>query len=166
MIPPESLDDRHLPALAARPLQRRREGLTSHPAREHGCECSKLATCCSLVAPRSPGLATSIIVRSGGEVEFRRLGQSGLKVPVLSFGTGTFGGGNDFFRAWGATDVAEATQLVDVCLEAGVNMFDSADTYSRGLSEEILGKAVAGRRHQVLLATKASFKMGDGPNDI
>jgi aryl-alcohol dehydrogenase-like predicted oxidoreductase len=99
-------------------------------------------------------------------MEFRRLGHSGLKVPALSFGTGTFGGGNDFFRAWGATDVAEATRLVDICLEAGVNMFDSADTYSRGLSEEILGKAVASRRHQVLLATKASFRMGDGPNDM
>src|SRR5215468_9552674 len=170
MIPPESLDDRHLPALAARPLQWRRKGLTSHPAREHGCECSKLATRTSLLAPRHSRLAgrspqTSIIVRSGGDVEFRRLGQSGFKVPVLSFGTGTFGGGNDFFRAWGETDVTEATRLVDICLDAGVNMFDSADVYSAGMSEEILGKAVAGRRDKVIIATKASFPMGTGPND-
>lgn len=68
-------------------------------------------------------------------MEFRTLGRSGLKVPVLSFGTGTFGGGNDFFRAWGATEVAEATRLVDICLEAGVNLFDTADIYSDGLSK-------------------------------
>jgi len=74
-----------------------------------------------------------------------------LKVPVLSFGTGTFGGGNEFFKAWGSSDVAEATRLVDICLEAGVNFFDTADVYSRGLSEEILGKAIAGRRQEVLL---------------
>jgi len=98
-------------------------------------------------------------------VEFRRLGQSGFKVPVLSFGTGTFGGSNDFFRAWGETDVKEATRLVDICLDAGVNMFDSADVYSAGMSEEILGKAVAGRRDRVIIATKASFPMGTGPND-
>jgi aryl-alcohol dehydrogenase-like predicted oxidoreductase len=99
-------------------------------------------------------------------MEFRQLGKSGLKVPVLSFGTGTFGGGTDFFKAWGASDVAEATRLVDICLEAGVNLFDTADIYSNGLSETILGKAVAGRRNQVLISTKASFRMGDGPNDL
>ncbi len=99
-------------------------------------------------------------------MEFRRLGRSGLKVPVLSFGTATFGGGTEFFRAWGSTDVAEAKRLIDLCLEAGVNMFDTADGYSNGLSEEILGKAVAGRRQQVLLATKAFFPMGSGPNDL
>jgi aryl-alcohol dehydrogenase-like predicted oxidoreductase len=99
-------------------------------------------------------------------MEFRQLGKSGLKVPVLSFGTGTFGGGNEFFKAWGASDVAEATRLVDVCLEAGVNLFDTADVYSNGLSETILGKAVAGRRDQVLISTKATFKMGPGPNDL
>jgi aryl-alcohol dehydrogenase-like predicted oxidoreductase len=99
-------------------------------------------------------------------MEFRTLGCSGLKVPVLSFGTGTFGGGNEFFRAWGATDVAEATRLVDVCLEAGVNLFDTADIYSDGLSETVLGKAVAGRRADVLLSTKATFRMGPGPNDL
>lgn len=98
-------------------------------------------------------------------MEFRQLGHSGFKVPVLSFGTGTFGGGNEFFRAWGATDVAEATRLVDICLDAGVNMFDTADVYSAGMAEEITGKAVAGRRDQVILATKASFPMGTGPND-
>ena len=62
-------------------------------------------------------------------MEYRQLGYSGLKVPVLSFGTGTFGGGTEFFRAWGNSDVAEATRLVDICLEAGVNLFDTADVY-------------------------------------
>jgi len=99
-------------------------------------------------------------------MEYRRLGRSGFKVPVLSFGTGTFGGSNEFFRAWGSSDVAEATRLVDICLEAGVNMFDTADSYSNGLSEEILGKAVAGRREQVILATKAFFPSGSGPNNV
>ena len=98
-------------------------------------------------------------------MEFRQLGGSGLKVPVLSFGAGTFGGGSEFFRAWGAQDVAEATRLVDICLEAGVNMFDTADIYSNGLSEEILGKAIAGRRNQVLISTKGSFRFGQGAND-
>ena len=99
-------------------------------------------------------------------MEYRQLGYSGLKVPVLSFGTGTFGGGNEFFKAWGSSDVAEATRLVDICLEAGVNLFDTADVYSNGLSEEILGKAVAGRRAEVLISTKATFRMGGGPNDL
>jgi aryl-alcohol dehydrogenase-like predicted oxidoreductase len=99
-------------------------------------------------------------------MEFRTLGRSGLKVPVLSFGTGTFGGGNEFFRAWGATDVAEATRLVDICLQAGVNLFDTADVYSEGLSETVLGKAVAGRRADVLISTKATFRTGPGPNDL
>jgi aryl-alcohol dehydrogenase-like predicted oxidoreductase len=99
-------------------------------------------------------------------MEFRQLGRSGLKVPVLSFGTGTFGGGGEFFKAWGSTDIAEATRLIDVCLEADVNLFDTANIYSAGLSEEILGKAVAGRRDRVLLATKAAFRMGAGPNEI
>ncbi len=98
-------------------------------------------------------------------MEYRRLGHSGLKVPVLSFGTGTFGGRGEFFEAWGSTDVDEATRLVDICLEAGVNMFDTADGYSSGASEEILGKAIAGRRQKVILSTKASFPTGDGPND-
>ncbi len=99
-------------------------------------------------------------------MEFRTLGRSGLKVPALSFGTGTFGGSNEFFRAWGASDVAEATRLVDICLEAGVNLFDTADVYSDGLSETILGKAIAGRRDDVLISTKATFRMGPGPNDL
>jgi aryl-alcohol dehydrogenase-like predicted oxidoreductase len=98
-------------------------------------------------------------------MEFRQLGHSGLQVPVLSFGAGTFGGGSEFFKAWGASDVAEATRLVDICLEAGVNLFDTANVYSRGLSEEILGKAIAGKRNRVLISTKATFAMGDGPND-
>ena len=89
-----------------------------------------------------------------------------MKVPVLSFGTGTFGGGNEFFKAWGNSDVAEATRLVDVCLEAGVNLFDTADIYSEGKSEEILGKAIAGRREKVLISTKGTFPMGTGPNDL
>src|SRR5580692_12311205 len=99
-------------------------------------------------------------------MEYRQLGYSGLKVSVLSFGTGTFGGGNDFFRAWGNSDVAEATRLVDICLEAGVNLFDTADVYSRGMAEAILGKALEGRRDKVLISTKATFRMGPGPNDL
>jgi len=84
----------------------------------------------------------------------------------LSFGTGTFGGKGEFFREWGSSDVAEATRLVDICLDAGVNFFDTADIYSSGASEEILGKAVAGRRGNILISTKAAFRMGDGPNDV
>ena len=99
-------------------------------------------------------------------MEFRRLGRSGLKVPVLCFGTATFGGGGEFFKAWGSTDVAEATRLVDICLEAGVNLFDTADVYSQGMSEEILGQAIAGRRDKVMISTKATFRLGDGPNDV
>ena len=99
-------------------------------------------------------------------MEYRQLGASGLMVPALSFGTGTFGGGNEFFKAWGASDVAEATRLVDVCLEAGVNLFDSADGYSNGLAEEILGRAVQGRRAEVLISTKGSFRRGPGPNQL
>jgi aryl-alcohol dehydrogenase-like predicted oxidoreductase len=99
-------------------------------------------------------------------MEYRRLGGSGLMVPALSLGTGTFGGGGELFKAWGATDVAEATRLVDICLEAGLNMFDSADIYSKGMAEEILGEAIKGRRDQVLLSTKATFRFGAGPNDV
>lgn len=99
-------------------------------------------------------------------MEYRLFGGSGLKVPVLSFGTGTFGGGNEFFKAWGSSDVAEARRLVDICLEAGVNLFDTANIYSRGLSEEILGEALVGKRNEVLISTKATFAMGDGPNDL
>jgi aryl-alcohol dehydrogenase-like predicted oxidoreductase len=99
-------------------------------------------------------------------MEFRQLGASGLKVPVLSLGTGTFGGSGELFKAWGTSGVAEATRLVDICLEAGLNMFDTADVYSGGLSEEILGKAIKGRREQVIISTKATFPMGPGPNDL
>jgi aryl-alcohol dehydrogenase-like predicted oxidoreductase len=99
-------------------------------------------------------------------MEFRQLGGSGLRVPVLSLGTGTFGGGNDFFRAWGTTEVKEATRLVDICLDAGLNMFDSADIYSDGLAEEVLGKAIAGRRERVIVSTKATFRAGRDPNDV
>ena len=99
-------------------------------------------------------------------MEFRQFGAAGLRVPVLSFGTATFGGGSDFYRAWGSTDVDEATRLVDVCLDAGVSFFDTANSYSTGRAEEILGAAIAGRREQVLLATKAAFPMGAGPNEI
>src|SRR5579884_3971591 len=99
-------------------------------------------------------------------MEYRPLGGSGLKVPVLSFGTGTFGGQGELFKAWGASDVAEATRLVDVCLEAGLTMFDSADIYSAGMAEEILGQAIKGRRDQVILSTKGTFRSGKGPNDV
>ena len=99
-------------------------------------------------------------------MEYRQLGASGLKVPVLSFGTATFGGGNEFFKAWGSTQADEATRLINLCLDAGVNLFDTANVYSNGLSEEILGQALKGLRNQVLISTKATFSMGDGPNDL
>lgn len=99
-------------------------------------------------------------------MEYRRLGGSGFKVPVLTMGTGTFGGKNDFFKAWGATDVAEASKLVDICLDAGLTMFDSADIYSDGAAESILGQAIKGRRDKVLISTKATFRSGQGPNDV
>lgn len=98
-------------------------------------------------------------------MEYRQLGGSGLRVPVLSFGTGTFGGGGDFFKAWGATQVEEASRLVDVCLDAGVNLFDTANVYSQGMSEEILGQAIRNKRAQVLISTKTTFPMGKGVND-
>ena len=99
-------------------------------------------------------------------MEYRQLGASGLNVPVLSFGTATFGGGNEFFKAWGDTQLDEAKKLVNLCMDAGVNFFDTANVYSRGTSEEILGKTLEGiARDKVLISTKATFKMGDGPND-
>ncbi len=98
-------------------------------------------------------------------MDYRHLGSSGLKVPVLSFGTGTFGGTTEFFNRWGASDVKEATRLVDICLEHGVNFFDTANIYSKGASEEILGAALKGRREGALIATKATFSMAGGPND-
>ncbi len=98
-------------------------------------------------------------------MEYRLLGGSGLKVSALSFGTGTFGGGNAFFKAWGSTQDEEAKRLIDLCVDAGVNLFDTADGYSDGLSESILGKALKGKRDQVLISTKAFFPTGSGPND-
>jgi aryl-alcohol dehydrogenase-like predicted oxidoreductase len=99
-------------------------------------------------------------------MEYRLLGNCGLKVPVFSFGTGTFGGKNEFFEKWGKTDVQEATRMVDLCLERGVNFFDTADVYSGGASEEILGQALKGKRPRALISTKATFPMGSGPNDL
>ncbi len=98
-------------------------------------------------------------------MDYRQLGRSGLKVPVLSLGTGTFGGKGDMFSKWGTSDVAEATRLVDISLEAGMNFFDTADVYSAGASEEILGAAIKGRRDDVLISTKSTFTTGPGPND-
>ncbi len=98
-------------------------------------------------------------------MEYRQLGNSGLRVPVLSFGTATFGGSNDFFKAWGSTQVAEAKKLVNLCLDAGVHLFDTSNVYSDGASEEILGKAVAGLRDKVLISTKATFPVSNEAND-
>ncbi|BCG04446.1 oxidoreductase (plasmid) [Paraburkholderia sp. PGU19] len=99
-------------------------------------------------------------------MEYRKIGGSDLTVSALSLGTATFGGGSEFYKAWGATDVAEARRLVDVALDAGVTLFDTADVYSRGLSEEILGQTIQGRRDRMIIATKAGFRMGDADDDI
>lgn len=98
-------------------------------------------------------------------MEYRQLGASGLKVPELSFGTGTFGGRGPLFSEWGDTDAAEARRLVDIALDAGITMFDTADVYSDGASEQVLGEAVKGRRDQVILSTKAGLPTGGGPGD-
>jgi aryl-alcohol dehydrogenase-like predicted oxidoreductase len=98
-------------------------------------------------------------------MEYRQLGSSGLRVPVLSFGTGTFGGKGPLFSAWGQSDAAEARRMVDICLDAGVTLFDTADVYSGGAAEEILGEAIRGRRDAVLISTKTGLPMGDGPQD-
>ncbi|AJC80205.1 aldo/keto reductase protein [Rhizobium etli bv. phaseoli str. IE4803] len=98
-------------------------------------------------------------------MEYRNLGASGLRVPVLSFGAGTFGGTGPLFGAWGNTDAEEARRLVDICLEAGVNLFDTADVYSAGASEEVLGQAIRGRRDAVLISTKTALPTGEGPQD-
>jgi len=98
-------------------------------------------------------------------MEYRQLGNSGLRVPVLSFGTATFGGGNDFFKAWGSTQADEATRLVNLCLDAGVTLFDTANGYSKGAAEEILGKAITGLRDKLLISTKATFPMSEAVND-
>jgi aryl-alcohol dehydrogenase-like predicted oxidoreductase len=99
-------------------------------------------------------------------MEYRSLGGSGLRVPALSFGTATFGGKGAFFEAWGKTDVAEAKRLVDICLDNGLNLFDTADVYSAGAAEEILGTTIKGRRGDVLISTKATFRTGVGANDV
>ncbi len=99
-------------------------------------------------------------------MEYRILGASGLKVSALSFGAGTFGGGTEFFKAWGSTGVEEAKRLIGICLDAGINLFDTADVYSLGLSEEVLGKAIEGKRNELLISTKATFRFGKGPNDL
>jgi aryl-alcohol dehydrogenase-like predicted oxidoreductase len=99
-------------------------------------------------------------------MEYRRVGDSDLTVSAIAFGTATFGGSTEFYRAWGQTDVNEATRLVDLALDAGVTLFDTADSYSGGLAEEILGKAIEGRRDTLLISTKASFRTGPGPDDI
>ncbi|HEX2612695.1 MAG TPA: aldo/keto reductase [Fibrobacteria bacterium] len=99
-------------------------------------------------------------------MEHRPLGRSGLRVPELTLGTGTFGGGGAFFSQWGDTDAKGATRLVDICLEHGVTMFDSADGYSGGAAEEILGAALKGRRDQAIISTKGPFRRGKGLNDV
>ncbi|KAB8189779.1 aldo/keto reductase [Nonomuraea phyllanthi] len=98
-------------------------------------------------------------------MEYRQLGASGLKVPALSFGAGTFAGKGELFGAWGDTDMAQARRLVDIALDAGVTMFDTADVYSDGASEEVLGQALKGRRDRALISTKAGLPTGDGPGD-
>lgn len=98
-------------------------------------------------------------------MEYRQLGASGLRVPALSFGAGTFGGSGPLFSHWGTSGAEEARRLVDICLEAGVNLFDTADVYSDGASEEVLGQAIKGRRNDILLSTKMGLPMGEGPND-
>ena len=97
-------------------------------------------------------------------MEYRLLGHSGLKVSVLSLGTMTFGGQGKFAKT-GQTDVEAAQRQIGLCLDAGINLFDTADVYSGGESEVILGKALGGKRNDVLIASKARFPMGDGPND-
>ena len=100
-------------------------------------------------------------------MEYRHLGASGFKVPVLSFGTGTFGGKGEFFQAWGATDVAEARRLIDICFDAGVTMFDTADIYSSGASEAVLGEALKGKRERAIISTKATFRFdNESPNNV
>ncbi|MFL1406573.1 aldo/keto reductase [Marinobacter sp. M1N3S26] len=98
-------------------------------------------------------------------MEYRYLGRSGFKVPALGFGAGTFGGKGPLFSAWGNTDVAQAKRLIDICLDAGVNLFDSADVYSDGASETILGEAIKGRRDRVIVSTKMSLRSGEDVND-
>lgn len=99
-------------------------------------------------------------------MEYRRLGRSGLSTPVLAFGTATFGGSTEFFEKWGKTNAEEAKRLIDICLDAGITFFDTADAYSRGAAEKILGKALGKRRPQVLVATKVGYRTHSGPNGV
>ncbi|MBB5331579.1 aldo/keto reductase [Tunturiibacter gelidoferens] len=100
-------------------------------------------------------------------MEYRQLGKSGLKVPELCFGAGTFGAANEFFKAWSETTQEEADRIVDICMDAGMNLFDTADIYSDGESEKALGKALAKhKRRDVMISTKATFRFGKGPNDV
>jgi aryl-alcohol dehydrogenase-like predicted oxidoreductase len=98
-------------------------------------------------------------------MEYRRVGNSGLVVSELSFGAATFGGRGEFFGAWGTTDVTQAKAMVDLCLQAGITTFDTADVYSDGASEEVLGAALEGRRDDVVISTKAALPLGGGPTD-
>lgn len=98
-------------------------------------------------------------------MEYRQLGKSGLRIPVLSYGTATFGGTTDFFKKWGEVDSKQASRLVSICIENGINFFDTANVYSAGASEKILGDAIKGRRDQTIIATKATFSMGERAND-
>src|ERR1700729_1681526 len=100
-------------------------------------------------------------------MEYRQLGKSGLKVPELCFGAGTFGAANEFFKAWSETTQEEANRIVGICMDAGLNFFDTADIYSDGSSETALGKALSHhKREDVLISTKATFRLGKGPNDV
>jgi len=99
-------------------------------------------------------------------MEYRVLGSSGLKVSTLCFGLATFGGGSDFFKAWGSASDEEAKRIIGLCLDAGINVFDTADIYSNGLSEQVFAKAMQGRRNELLISSKATFRFGEGPNDV
>ena len=99
-------------------------------------------------------------------MDYRYLGKSGLRVSALSLGAATFGGATPFFKAWGDTDAEGARRMIDMCLDAGVNLIDTADVYSKGVSEEIVGQAIKGRRDRLLISTKATFRLGQGPNDV
>ena len=118
------------------------------------------------MTPGTKSETLSVHPVSEPSMEHRRLGASGFSVPVLSLGTGTFGGKGDFFKAWGDTDAGGARRLIDICLEAGLTMFDTADIYSKGAAEEVLGEAIKGRRDKVLISTKATFRYGEDPNDV
>src|SRR5947209_19893938 len=125
-------------ASRARPLARGSSRDTRRFARNHGCK--------------------------GETVEYRQLGRSGLRISAMTLGTMGFGGGGVFANV-GTGDVQDARRQIELALEAGVNMIDTADVYSMGKTEEIVGQALGSRRDDVILATKARFPMGDGPND-